>query len=56
MGVRLSWWGRRRGRHEDVVNRLAALEWPVPLVFLTLDGQYAPLRKKFKALDDARLV
>lgn len=56
MGVRLGWWGRRRGRQQKVLERLAAMDWPVPLVFLTLDGTFAPLKKKFRALADARLV
>jgi hypothetical protein len=56
MGVRLTWWGRQRGRQQAVVDRLAALEWPLPLVFFTLDPPYAPLRKKLRALPDARLI
>jgi hypothetical protein len=56
MGVQLSWWGRRRAKQRTVVERLAAMEWPVPLVFVTLDGQYAPMEKRFLALSDARLV
>lgn len=56
MGVHLSWWGRRRAKQRTVVQRLAAIEWPVPLVFVTLDGQYAPMKKRFNALSDARLL
>jgi Zn-dependent protease with chaperone function len=56
MGVRLSWWGRRRGKQIEVVNRLAAMEWPLPLVFVTLDGKYAPMRKKYRALPGAQLI
>jgi len=55
MGVQLSWWGRRRGKQRAVVERLAALDWAVPLVFVSLDGKFAPMRKKFKALPDAKL-
>lgn len=56
MGVRLSWWGRRRGKQLDVVNRLAAMEWPLAITFVTLDGKYAAMRKKYRALPDAQLI
>jgi hypothetical protein len=56
VGVHLSWWGRQRSKQHEVVDRLAALEWPVPLIFLTVDGKFAPMKKKFRALKDARLV
>lgn len=56
MGVKLTWWGRQRGRQRAVVDRLAAMEWPVALLFFTLDAPYTPLRKKFRALPGARLV
>ena len=56
MGVRLTWWGRRRGKQREIVNRLAAADWPLPLVFFTLDGRLAPLRNKFRALADSRLL
>lgn len=55
MGLRLTWWGRRRGHQHVVINRLARLEWPVGLVFFTLDGRYAAFRKKFQALPEARI-
>lgn len=56
MGVKLSWWGRRRGKQTAVVERLAALEWPVPLTFVTLDGRFAPWLKKMRALPGSRLL
>ncbi|CAD5371986.1 Peptidase M48 [Rubrivivax sp. A210] len=55
-GLRLSWWGRRRGKQAAVVQRLAQLEWPLPLVFVTLDGRFAPWLKKLRALPGARLL
>jgi Zn-dependent protease with chaperone function len=55
VGVQLTWWGKRRGRQSVVVNRLAAREWPVGLVFATLDGRCAVLLKKFKTIEGARL-
>lgn len=56
MGVRLSWWGRRRGKQGEVVKRLAGMEWPVPLLFVTLDGHRAPWLKKMRTLAGSRLV
>lgn len=56
MGVKLNWWARQRNRQRAIVDRLAALDWPVALVFFTLDAPYTPLRKKLRALPDARLV
>lgn len=56
MGLHLSWWGRRRSKQTEVVKRLARLEWPVPMVFVTLDGRYAPWLKKLRALAGARVV
>lgn len=56
MGVQLSWWGRRRGKQQAVVDRLAGMAWPVPMVFLTVDGRYAGMKKRFRSLPDGRLV
>lgn len=56
MGVKLTWWARQRGRQRAIVDRLAAIEWPVALLFFTLDSPYTPLRRKLRALLDARLV
>lgn len=56
VGVRLSWWGRRLGRQQQVIDRLAGADWPLPLLFAALDGRHAPLRARFRTLPDARLV
>jgi hypothetical protein len=56
MGVQLSWWGRRRGKQADVVKRLADMDWPVPLLFVTLDGRFAPWLKQLRKLGGARLI
>jgi hypothetical protein len=32
------------------------MEWPVPLLFVTLDGVYAVLKNKFRGLPDAKLI
>ena len=55
LGVEASWWARRLGKQRQVIQRLAAHEWPMPLMLITLDGRYKPLRPKFRALADARL-
>ncbi|OYU68428.1 MAG: hypothetical protein CFE45_42815, partial [Burkholderiales bacterium PBB5] len=56
IGLRLGWWARRRGKQAEVVQRLANLEWPVPLIFVTLDGRFAPWLKKLRTLAGARLA
>jgi Zn-dependent protease with chaperone function len=56
VALRLDWWGRQRNRQQQVISRLTALEWPVPVLFFTLDGQYASLRKRLRALDGARIA
>ena len=56
MGVRLNWWGKWRSKQKDVIDRLAgAPSWPIAIMFFTLDGRLAPLRKTLKALPGARL-
>lgn len=56
VAVKLTWWGRRRGKQAEVVQHLAGLEWPVGIFIASMDGSYAPLRKKMRDLPDARLV
>jgi Zn-dependent protease with chaperone function len=56
MGFQLTWWGRYRRRQAEVVRHHAALDWPVPLIFVTLDGRLKPLRKTLRALPAARIA
>jgi hypothetical protein len=56
MGVELTWWGRRRGQQNAVVERLAKLEWPQTMVIATLDGKYRALGAKFKAMAGAAVA
>lgn len=56
LGVRLNWWGRRRGKQREVIDRLARMEWPVPLVIVALEGRYARWRKQLRLLAGARVV
>jgi hypothetical protein len=56
LGVELSWWGRFRSQQEAVVHGLAACEWPVALMIVAVDGRFARLKKKFRALGNARLA
>jgi Zn-dependent protease with chaperone function len=56
MTIKLSWWGVRTGKQGQVLQRLAALQWPEPLVFVTLDGRFGPWAKKMRALADAQVV
>lgn len=54
LGVDLTWWARRRGRQQQVVDRLAALGWPMHLVLCTLDGRYKAYGKLLRAVPGAR--
>jgi hypothetical protein len=54
--VKLSWWAARMGRQDAVLKRLTAIEWPVPLLLVMLDGQFKPWLKKMQALSNSRLV
>ncbi len=56
LAVTLTWWGRLRSRDRQVVERLAAIEWPVHLFICTLRGSYAKLRRPLKAVAGSRLV
>lgn len=55
LAVRLTWLGRRLGRQKAIVDRLAAIEWPVHLFLLTLDGQYAKLLKQLRGVPGTKL-
>jgi hypothetical protein len=54
--VKLSWWAARIGRQDAVLKRLTAIEWPVPLLLVMLDGRFKPWLKKMQALSNSRLV
>jgi len=56
VGVEITWWGRQRSKTPELVQQLAAIEWPVPVVVAPLVAQFKPLTKKFRALPDARLL
>ena len=55
MGVHLTWWGRWRKLQGEVVQRVAAGEFPVSLTVVSLGGTYKAFEPKFRALADARL-
>ncbi|HEX7888473.1 MAG TPA: M48 family metalloprotease [Ramlibacter sp.] len=56
LAVELTWWGQYRDQQGAVVNRLAEIEWPVELMIISLDHQYKPMKKKFRALGGEGLV
>jgi hypothetical protein len=56
LAVELTWWGLRRGKQDEVVERLAEIAWPVDLVIISLDHQYKPMKKKFAALGGEALM
>ena len=55
IAVRLTWLGRRLGRQKAIVDRLAAVEWPVHLFVLTLDGQYSKLLKQLRGVPGTKV-
>jgi hypothetical protein len=55
LAVHVSWFGRRLGRQRAIVDRLAAIEWPVHLFVLTLDGQYSKLLKQLRGVPGTRV-
>lgn len=53
----LTAWGRLLSRQQKVLQRLAAIEWPVHLFVCSLHGSpYGKLRKPLKAVKGSRLV
>lgn len=56
LAVTLTWWGRRRGKQQAVIERLAAIEWPVHLFVCTLEGGFAKLKKPLRALAGSQIV
>jgi len=55
MGVKLTWWGRQRKLQGEVVKRIAAAEYPVPMTVISLGGAYKAFEPRFQALTGARL-
>jgi hypothetical protein len=55
LGVQVSRDGQVRGMQRAVVIRLNAVELPMRLLILTLDGEFESMGKKFRALDAAKL-
>lgn len=53
LAVRLKWWSG--GKEAQVVQELAAIEWPLPVMVASLTGSNKPLRRRFAALADAVL-
>ena len=56
IGVRLDFAGRFFGRGQKVIQRMVALDWPIPCHFVVLEKECKPLRKKLRALPGARLL
>ncbi len=56
LGVKLSFDAVLHKRQAEVLNRLQGLDWPVPLVVVTLESHHLPLLEKFERLPQARLV
>ena len=56
LGIELTWWGRRRGKAQAVVDRMVALAWPMHLFVCTLEGQYADFKGPLTKLPGTRLA
>ncbi len=56
LGLRLTWWARQRNRQQDIVNRLARLEWPIHVMVCTLDGEYGDYGEKLQRVDGAQVI
>ena len=56
LAVELDEWARWLGRQHRVLRRLVAIQWPLPLLALTLDGELSPLHEKVLKVPGARLV
>jgi Zn-dependent protease with chaperone function len=56
LAVQLSWWAHQTNKQAAVIAQLVAMDWPVTLVFVTLDGPLKPMAAKFRAMVGARLV
>lgn len=56
LAVSLTWWGRRRGARDRVVDKLARLSLPVPNLFVcALEGKLAKLRRSVRRIEDSEL-
>jgi hypothetical protein len=53
--VELDGWGRWRKQQSATIRPLASLEWPLPLTFLCLDGPFAPMLARCRAVPGAQL-
>jgi len=56
LGVKLSFEAILHQRQAEVLNRLSAIDWGVPLVVVTLESYHLPLLAKFERLPNAQLV
>lgn len=50
-----TWWTRRLGRQHKLLEQIAAAEWPAPMLVCTLEGRFARMAKRLRALPNARL-
>jgi Zn-dependent protease with chaperone function len=56
IAVRLDVASRFLGRGRKVIERLAALDWPMPCFFVVLEKEAKPLRKRLMKLPGTRLL
>lgn len=56
LGVRTTWWARRLGRQPKLLQQLTQAEWPLEMLVCTLEGRFARLHKRLKALPGAQVL
>lgn len=56
LGLQLSPWARLRKQQHEIVNRLAAGEFPEHVIIFVLEGRYKKMRAALERLAGARLL
>jgi hypothetical protein len=56
LALEVTRWTRWRKQQGQVVNRLAAHEWPEHVLICTLEGQYKPIKRQLQALPGAEIA
>lgn len=56
LGIEMTRWAAFRSRGPQIVEQLAAREWPLHLFIVAFDGQHKATRKQMLRLDGARLA
>lgn len=55
LAIKVSWWAGWRDREGEIVARLAEADWPVHAIVCVLEGRYARMETRLKAMRGVRL-